>query len=619
MCGIVGYWEYGSGRTFDSGSFARLVDTLAHRGPDDKGIYQGPGIGLGHRRLAIIDISQRGRQPMSSPDNQVWLVYNGEIYNFNNLKKELEKQGSIFISTSDTEVLLHAYLRWDLECLKRLNGIFAFAIWDERYPRLWLVRDQIGVKPLYFSDYGGRLAFASEISALLAFPDIPKDPDLEGLDAYFSFGYVPAPRTGFKYIQQLLPGQYLLLDREGKRLTQYWDLALDKPQMRISPGECMTELDRVFTETVKRQMVSDVPLGAFLSSGTDSFAVVRAMQKNSTGKVTAYSIGFEEKAYDELPYTRMAAEALGVDLVSQRLRVDFRRLLEKIPPHCQDPFADSSCLPVYLLCEMAAKHVKVALSGDGGDELLAGYQVYKANRYAELYRQLPRFIRDGLVKPLVRLAPDMGGKYTYQEKLRRFLYGAEKAKFQGHASWRIIIPQEVKQKIYTPEFWRAVKDHDPVNLYTAYMEKAKNQGCSDLQSYLYADLKFYLPNDMLVKVDRMSMAHGLEVRVPFLDLEMVNFCWRIPDNLKLRNGQPKYILRQVIGDLYPPVLQKLPKSGFNMPPYADLLPPINPQNAFYDFRRMSKQDYFSNYSHFLVRFNQFMFDYINNKYQFPLH
>ena len=614
MCGIVGYRHYLYGREINRETFSRIIDTLAHRGPDDKGIYQTRGAGLGHRRLSIIDLTPGGRQPMSSPDQKVWLVYNGEIYNFKTIREELEKKGHEFLSTSDTEVLLHAYLEWDLECIARLNGIFAFALWDERRNRLWLVRDQLGVKPLYFADYQGTLYFASEIRTLLAFPEIPRTPDPEGIDAYFTFSYIPAPYTGYKHIKQLLPGHYLLLEGEVKKLRQYWDLPLDSPKITISEPQCIEEFDRLFTETVRQQMVSDVPLGTFLSSGTDSFAVARAMCKTGSGEVTAFSIGFTDKRFDELENTKLAAAALGVKLVAERLQVDFSYLLEKIAPYCEDPFADSSCLPVYLLCAIAAKHVKVALSGDGGDELLAGYPVYKANRYAKLFRKIPDFIQDGVVKPLADLIPDVGGKYTYREKFRRFIYGAKQGPYRDHASWRVIVPQELKQRIYTPGFQRAVKGFDPLSLYTKFIKSAKDKGCSDLESYLYADLRFYLPNDMLVKVDRMSMAHGLEIRVPFLDLNIVNFCWRLPDKLKLVKGQYKYLLRQMIKESYPPELQKLPKSGFNMSPYHHFIPEVDPINPFCDFSNIHKNDLFSNYSYFLLKYCQFIFDYVSKKY-----
>lgn len=618
MCGILGYRNYRNGREIDRETFSRLIDTLAHRGPDDKGIYQARGTGLGHRRLSIIDLTPGGKQPMGSPDQKVWLVYNGEIYNFKTIREKLGKLGHKFVSTSDTEVLLHAYLEWDLNCLARLNGIFAFGLWDERRHRLWLVRDQIGVKPLYFADYQGTLYFASEIQTLLAIPEIPRTIDPEGIDAYFTFSYVPAPYTGYKHIKQVLPGHYLLLEGEAQKSAQYWDLPLDSPKINLDEPQCIQEFDRLFTETVQRQMVSDVPLGAFLSSGTDSFAVARAMRQTGSGEVTAFSIGFSDKRFDELDNTRLAAAALGVKLVAERLQVDFRHLLEKIAPHCEDPFADSSCLPMYLLCSIASKHVKVALSGDGGDELLAGYQVYKANRYARVFRKLPDFVKHGLVQPLADLIPDVGGKYTHREKLRRFIYGAGQGAGRDHASWRVIIPQELKQRIYTPEFRSAVKDFDPLSLYTQFITSAKDKGCSDLESYLYADLRFYLPNDMLVKVDRMSMAHGLEVRVPFLDLELVNFCWRLPDHLKIAGGQLKYILRQTIKDLYPPILQKLPKSGFNMSPYDNFIPDRDFVNQFGNFSALHKNDLFSNYSYFLIKYSLFMIDHITKKYKLTL-
>jgi asparagine synthase (glutamine-hydrolysing) len=600
-------------------SFGRIVDTLSHRGPDDKGIYQDQNIGLGHRRLSILDTSVRGRQPMSTSDNKVWIVYNGEIYNFENLKKTLEEKGHLFLSTSDTEVLLHAYLEWETKCVNFLNGIFAFAIWDSRYNRLWLVRDHIGIKPLFFSEHKGTVYFASEVSTLLTFPDIPKDPDPFGIDAYFTFGYVPAPQTGYKHIKQLLPGQYLLFEQEAKKFREYWNLPLENPKIKLDEQDCVEEFDRLFTKVVSRQMVSDVPLGAFLSSGTDSFAVVRAMRKSNLKEISAFSIGFDDKRYNELPYTELAAKALGVSLISKCLSSDFNELLERINPHCSEPFADSSCLAVYLLSKLASEHVKVVLSGDGADELLGGYSVYKANNYADIYRKIPEFIRSEIIKPIAYWLPDIGGKYTLREKTRRFIYGAEKGKFRDHASWRTIISQELKKQIYTPEFWKEVKDFDPIDLYVEYLYHAKKRGASDFDCYLYADMRFYLPNDMLVKVDRMSMAHSLEVRVPFLDLEMIDFCWRLPQRLKIKNGKLKYIIRKSISDSYPASLQKLPKSGFNVAPPTNFKPDVNCKNSFYNLSNIDRLSFFSNYSKFLVKFNLCIFDYVQKKYKLSLN
>lgn len=632
MCGIIGYYDYTQHeRSLSPASFGDYVDMLAHRGPDGRGIYTSAGIGLGHRRLSIIDLSENASQPMNCFHEQIWITYNGEIYNFQEIRKTLITLGHHFRSTSDTEVLLRAYQEWGVKSIHKIRGIFAFAIWDTRYRRLWLARDHLGVKPLYVADYNGILYFASDISPLLAIPNIPNEPDFPGIDAYFTYSYVPAPLTAYKYIRQVLPGHYLLIEGGRQHTVQYWDIPLGEAKISDSESECIPEFDALFSRIVKEQMVSDVPLGVFLSSGTDSFAVARAMQKCESNPILAFSIEFENKAYDELRYTKMAANALNVNLLVQQFDPGHHGLLEAIAAHCRTPFADSSCLPMYLLSHMTSQHVKVALSGDGADEILAGYPLYRINRYADVYRHISQGIRNGLIKPVLAWLPDIGGKYTWREKARRFMYGAEQGKWRDHASWRVIMTQEFKRRIYTPEFYREVKDCDPVQLYADHIAHAKQQGCSDLEAYLYADVKFYLPNDMLVKVDRMSMAHGLEVRVPFLDVDMVEFCWRLPDALKIHHGTLKYILRRVIADIYPQPLQRLPKSGFNVAPPEDFFRHLRSETPFYTLspwfkearhssakirRQRKAPEGFSHYSTFLAQYALYMFESGSRQYPF---
>ncbi|MBT5716707.1 MAG: asparagine synthase (glutamine-hydrolyzing), partial [Opitutae bacterium] len=566
MCGIVGYFDYQRlGFQLSSEKFNPMIDSLSHRGPDGRGSYQEPGIGLGHRRLAILDVDgDRAGQPMGLEKREVWLTFNGEIYNYRELKKELKSLGHNFHTTSDTEVLLHSYLEWGVECLEKLNGIFAFAIWDKPKARLWLVRDPFGVKPLFFSDWKGKIIFGSEIPALFHFPDLPQDNDPYGMDSFFTFGYFPAPMTAYKSIKQLLPGEFLLIENGKKIFKKYWDLPLSVSKLKGSGNELREEFKRLLKQAVERQMVSDVDLGAFLSSGKDSFAIVQAMQMVSRGMTTAFSMGFNNTKFDELEGAKLSADTLGVKLISNRMNIDVDKLIEELKPTMQEPFSDPSGLPTYLLCKMASKHVKVVLGGDGADELLGGYEVYWANNLARWYRIIPSAIREKFIRPLVNAIPDFGGKYSFQEKAGRFMYGSKQGPGRDHSSWRVFIPSHIKEKLYTPEFLNEIKDFDPVAMYAKPILRAEEHGCSALDSFLYADLTFYLPNDMLVKVDRMSMAHGLEVRVPFLDPDLVEFCWRLPDRMKIRGGKLKFILREMIKDTYPKELQKQPKSGFNL-------------------------------------------------------
>jgi len=601
MCGIVGYFDYQRlDFQLSPENFKQMVDSMIHRGPDGRGCYQEPGIGLGHRRLAILDVDgDRASQPMAIEERGIWLTYNGTIYNFRELKKELEFLGHRFFTVSDTEVLLHAYLEWGLECLEKLNGIFAFAIWDKSKSRLWLVRDPLGIKPLFYSDGNGKIVFASEVPALFHFPGLSREPDLFGMDAFFTFGYVPAPMTGHKAIRQLMPGEYLLIENGKKTFKKFWDLPLGASKHKDSEQELLEEFSRLLKQAVECQMVSDVPLGAFLSSGTDSFAIVQAMQQVNKGRTTAFNMGFNNRKFDELDSTKISADALDVKLIAQRMDLDVESLIREVSPHVQEPFADSSSLPTYLLCKMASKYVKVVLGGDGADELLGGYEVYKANDLARCYRRIPQVIREKLIRPLVRSIPDFGGKYSFQEKAGRFMYGSQQGAGRDHASWRIMLPQYLKKKLYTPEFFNEVKDFDAIGIYEKSILRAREQGCSFLDSYLYADLTFYLPNDMLVKVDRMSMAHGLEVRVPFLDLNLVEFCWRLPENMKIRGGKLKYILRKMLGETYPKELRRLPKSGFNLETDAFSGTDIMIDNKFFAPSKIHANELFGKY-HFAM-------------------
>lgn len=566
MCGIAGYFDYQHNNfQLAKESFDQMIDSLSHRGPDGRGSYQEPGIGLGHRRLAILDVdSDRAGQPMTVEDHGVWLTYNGEIYNYRELSKELGSLGHNFHTTSDTEVLLHAYLEWGVECLQKLNGIFAFAIWDKSKGRLWLVRDPFGVKPLFFSDWKGKIIFGSEIPALFHFPDLPQDHDPFGMDSFFTLGYVPAPMTAYKNIKQLLPGEFLLIENGKKTFNKYWDIPLSVSKLNDSENDLQEEFKRLLKQAVERQMVSDVGLGAFLSSGKDSFAIVQAMQEINKGMTTAFSMGFNHTKFDELEGAKLTADALGVKFISSRMDIDADSLIEEIRPTMQEPFADPSGLPTYLLCKMASKYVKVVLGGDGADELLGGYEVYWANDLARWYRMIPDVIRERFIRPLVNSMPDFGGKYSFQEKAGRFMYGSKQGPDRDHSSWRVFMPSHIKKKLYTPEFFNATKDFDPIGVYANSIHRAREHGCSALDSCLYADLTFYLPNDMLVKVDRMSMANGLEVRVPFLDPDLVDFCWRLPDKMKVCGRNLKFILKEMIKDTYPKELQKQPKSGFNL-------------------------------------------------------
>jgi asparagine synthase (glutamine-hydrolysing) len=577
MCGIAGvYYFAASPPNPGAAPIERMTDSLAHRGPDDSGVYRGERVMLGHRRLAILDISAAGHQPMSDESGTVWIVYNGEIYNFRELRRELESCGCRFRTQTDTEVILHAYRQWGLEAVRRFNGMFAFALWDEAKQRLWLARDPIGLKPLFYSDRGGVLRFGSEIKAILADPDVPRDADLRGLDAFFTFGYTPAPYTGFAAVRQLLPGHQLVVQSASLSVSRYYRLPYpDRPPPAEPLEQAVERFRGELLAAVRRQMVSDVPLGAFLSGGVDSSSVVWGMRHSSDEKPLAFCAGFDESSFDETPYARQVAEALGIELHSRRLSADAAALLPAIVSHAEEPLADNSMIPLYLLSAFARERVKVALSGDGGDELLAGYITYKASRWANWYRRLPGPIRRGVVRPLVESLPASQTKYGAAMLARRFVEGAENPPLADHCSWRQIISPREKQTLYLGEMRSAVKDFDPIAEYAACADDAPDW-LSPLERRLHVDLTFHLPNDMLVKVDRMSMAHGLEVRAPFLDLELVKTCLSLPPHYKLRGGTGKYILKKCLeGELPQPVLRRK-KAGFLVPLEKWLRGPLLP-------------------------------------------
>ena len=566
MCGIAGIFELRerqktpSVRVLDA-----MTDSLSHRGPDGRGVYVGEGIGLGHRRLSIIDPTPAGDQPMSVLDSRVVISYNGEIYNFPALRKELEKKGFVFRSQTDTEVILYAYVEWGLECVARLNGIFAFAIWDARDKSLFLARDHLGVKPLFYTEQGGTLSFASEVPALFRNPGVRREVDPIGLDAFLTFSYTPAPLTGYRRVRQLLPGEWLVANRSGVRRKKYWDVPIEAPKHREPPQELAEQFDSLLRRVVKRQLISDVPVGCFLSGGIDSFAMVRTMPSLNGSRTKAFSMGFREPSYDESPLFRIAAESLGVDLDCGYVEPVEDRQFDSIVTHAQEPFADSSMLAVYSLSERTARHVKVVLSGDGCDEILAGYPTYRASKFAPWFRLIPGPIRERYLPALVRALPKSDKKYAFNQLLERFVYGANLGPFRDHAAWRVIATEAAKQRILSREFLERTRESDPLALYEAPMRRVEDKGLSKLDMWLYADLTFYLPNDMLVKVDRMSMAHGIEARVPYLDRELVEFSWRLPTSLKMNWKQDKVLLRNRERVHYPKTLARVRKRGFNVP------------------------------------------------------
>lgn len=562
MCGITGIIHLDGQGSVDSTLLREMTALLRHRGPDDEGFYEAPGGGLGHRRLSIIDLDT-GRQPMGNEDGSIQVVFNGEIYNFLDLRKQLQSKGHLFRTRSDTEVLVHGYEEWGESLVQHLNGMFAFAIWDARHRRLLMARDRVGKKPLYYTVNRDRLLFASELKALLCDPTVKRKIDLTAIDDYLAFLYVPSPKTIFKNIYKLPPAHYLVLENGHVRTLSYWEL-------RFAPNSqderhLANQLDERLAEATRKRLISDVPLGAFLSGGVDSSAVVAHMAPwmNEEPLITA-SIGFAEERYNELAFARQVAGMYETQHHEFVARPRAMEVIEKIAWHLDEPFGDSSALPTYYVSQLARQVVTVALSGDGGDENYAGYICrYWHNMMEDRLRSLvPLPLRRGLLGPLGRVYP----KYDFLPPPLRLKFlltnlscSHEEAYFRDMS---MFLP-ETKQALYSPELKRKLGDYTPAHHFAPHFEKVRH--CDLLSRILYIDIKTYMAEDILVKVDRMSMAHSLEVRSPFLDFELMEFVATIPSGLKLNGRISKYILKKSLEHRLPADILYRKKQGFSIP------------------------------------------------------
>jgi asparagine synthase (glutamine-hydrolysing) len=564
MCGITGIFNFDNSPV-DRLLLQKMTVLLRHRGPDGSGYFVNGNIGLGHRRLKIIDLSENGRQPISNEDGSVWVTYNGEIYNFSELSAELKKRGHVFKSRTDTEVIVHAYEEWGIDCLERFNGMFAFALHDKEVGSLFLVRDRIGIKPLFYFLDSKRLMFGSEIKAILADPTVPREIDVRCLHNYLSLNYVTAPHTLFKDIKQLLPGHYLKVSQKGSWAERYWNISFAEDNSDQScTRHWLTKFDHTLNRAVERRLVSDVPFGALLSGGLDSSSVVYYMSKIKTEGTKTFSIGFEEASYDESQDAEIVARELKTEHYSQTIKpkIDYD-LIKKLVWHSEEPTADSSLIPMYYLSEMTRSKVTMALAGDGADEILAGYETYQAYYLRKLYRFIPSFVRTAIIGRMVEALPTSMKKVSLDYKLKTFIRGAELPWQQAHYYWRIIFDEEEKKLLYNDAFRNEIGDYHTFDSIRPYFESTDNSG---LNAMLEVDTKFYLPNDMLVKVDRASMAHSLEVRVPFLDHELIELVAKMPENLKLNKiGHRKFALKSIMRGRLPKRILRKRKLGFNVP------------------------------------------------------
>ncbi len=560
MCGIAGVVEP-AGKAADQELLEQMCLAIRHRGPDSQGIYIDGNAGLGIRRLRIIDITT-GDQPIHNEDRSVWVVFNGEIYNYPELRQELEARGHHFYTRSDTETVVHAYEEYGEECIRRLDGMFALALWDTRRRRLLLARDRVGKKPLLYYHREGRLVFGSEFNALLQDPSIPREVNLDSLDFYLTYGYVPAPDSAFSAISKLPPAHYLVYEEGRARLTRYWQLRA-APKLDLSEAEAREGFMERLRRAVKVRLMSDVPLGAFLSGGLDSSTVVALMSELSAGPVKTFSIGFEEREYSELPYAAAVAGRFGTDHHEFVVRPDALEVLPTLALHYGEPYADSSAVPSYYVARLTREHVTVALNGDGGDESLAGYERYLAARLGELYRRLPRLLREEVVAPLARALPDSLDFKNRSRRLRRFLEVAGQPLEDGYRHWMSVFSDRQRAALWAPEFARSHVAGAPERWLNAAMAAA---GETDLVSRLMlADIQTYLPEDLLVKMDIASMTHSLEARSPFLDYQLMEFLAALPSHLKLRGFTSKHLLRTAMADVLPPSNLRRGKMGFGVP------------------------------------------------------
>ena len=560
MCGIAGFVSRETPNRLDTEGRAAVLDrmcrVIAHRGPDDQGTILMGGVALGMRRLSIIDLAG-GHQPISNEDDTVTVVFNGEIYNFQELQPQLESRGHRFKTHSDTEAIVHAYEEYGEDCVNHLRGMFVFALWDARTHTLYAARDRAGKKPLYYTvTPQGTLVFGSELKSLLEHPEVGRETSPDALDAYFTLGYVPDPLSIFSGVHKLPPGHYLTF-REGRvAVKPYWDFTYE-PAAARREEDYLEELRALLDEAVRVRLVSDVPLGAFLSGGVDSSTVVGLMARHMGQPVKTFSIGFHEDSYDELKYARLTAERFGTDHHEFIVTPEICDIVDELAWHFDEPFADSSAIPTYMVSKLAREHVTVALSGDGGDELFAGYTRYVVDRRRSGFARLPRLLRRGVMQPLSQSLPH--GAWG-----RNYLNNVALDPLERYLDSVSVFTGLNKRSLYTGDFRRRLRNEDGVGAQFREYAACVKTG-EPLDALLYVDSKTYLPGDILTKVDRMSMAVSLEARTPLLDQKLIDFVTRIPAGLKLRGLQTKHIFKRAVRGIVPDEILDRPKQGFGVP------------------------------------------------------
>jgi asparagine synthase (glutamine-hydrolysing) len=564
MCGISGKLDWKSHP--DPATVRSMNNAQAHRGPDGEGLRSLGHLVLGHRRLAIIDLSPAGLQPMEDHTGRVWITFNGEIYNYQEVRARLSKLGSSFRTRTDTEVILEAYKQWGTRCLQELNGMFAFAIWDERDHSLFLARDRLGKKPLFYNQTVTGISFASELPALLQDPQVTRRVNNKAIIQYLSLGYITGDECIYAGVQKLPPGHFLLWRRGEKSVvSSYWDLSESfRRKTRLTIDEAADHLKNLLDDSVKIRLMSDVPLGAFLSGGVDSSSVVASLRKMRPADLShTFSIGFEQKSFDESREADTVARFLGATHHAKVVSDQVHEELMRIALCAGEPFADTSIIPMYYLSQYARQEVAVALSGDGADEIFAGYETYVADRLVSLLRNTPHWPLKTLAGIYEKFVPRSFGKVSLDYKMLQFVRGLSLSSAQAHYSWRELFSPEDLRGVMRRAYHGEIEEARPLKVFQRYDEMVSD--LSQLDRAMFVDIKTWLVDDILVKLDRSSMAHSLEARTPFLDFRLVEFAASLPDAYKLRGFDKKYILKRSQEGVLPSSTLKRKKQGFNAP------------------------------------------------------
>ena len=563
MCGIIGFVNQNSQQPVNERIARAMNDAITHRGPDDEGFYFKNQTVLGMRRLSIIDLAG-GHQPISNEDGTVWVVFNGEIYNYRELREGLLARGHHLRTNSDTETIVHLYEDYGDDLVSHLNGMFGFALWDERRQRLLIARDRMGEKPLYFTQTDEAFIFASELKALVQHPSVERRINLLALRKYLQYEFVPSPHTMLEGVHKLLPAHRLIFEKGSWRTERYWQLSYDGGRLKISEEEAAEEVRNRLREAVRMRLVSDVPLGVLLSGGIDSSTMAEMACEAAGGRVKTFSIAFEEKSFDESSYARKVAEQLGTEHYEQRFTErDMLDIVPEIPRLLDEPLGDGSLIPTFLLSRFTRQHVTVALGGDGGDELFAGYPTYGAHRMAKLYQMIPGFVRSGLIEPAVARMPVSTENLSLDFKAKRFVRGASHGAGTRHTIWMGSYDAVQQRELLRPEIIAACPDEI---VFDEVLPYDRLNGHSNLiEQMMKLDAAHYLSECVLFKVDRASMAASLETRAPFLDHTFIEFVLKLPIEMKLKGLTGKYILKKAMRGRLPDDVIDRPKKGFGMP------------------------------------------------------